>query len=323
MFGSESEFVRWLSAHARGRGAGLRLGIGDDSALVRPRPGFETILTTDLSIEGVHYVRALHPPRAVGHRALARALSDVAAMGGRPRFALLSLAVSSDVSRHWVEEFYAGLLALARRESVRLIGGDTAVVAGRGFADVVVVGEVAVGRALLRSGARPGDHIYVSGRLGLSALGLELLKSKRRRGLNAAVRAHLFPAPRVALGQFLAERRLASALMDLSDGLSLDLARLCQASGVGAQLRAECIPRAGFGGARRSLERALHGGEDYELLFTVPGHKISQMPASFRGVPLHSVGRMVAARGISLELPDGTRSTLAPQGYDHFRKQVP
>ena len=202
-----------------------------------------------MSIEGVHFTRRLHPPEAVGHRALARSLSDVAAMGGVPRYALVSLAISKGATREWVSAFYRGMLALARRFGVELIGGDTARVAERTFIDVLAAGEVPRGRALRRSGARMGDQIYVSGRLGLSALGLRLLRSRRggspppaEATAREAMHHHLYPIPQCALGRFLSERRLASALMDLSDGLSTDLARMCAASGVGARLWAEKIP---------------------------------------------------------------------------------
>ena len=173
-FQNEADFITWVRQRSPRRTAGLTLGIGDDAALVQVSPAQELILTTDMSIAGVHFLEDLHPPRAVGHRALARSLSDIAAMGGTPRFALLSLAISRHAGRAWLEGFYGGLFALARRFSVALIGGDTAVTTGPTTADVVVTGEVPRRQGLLRSGARAGDGIYVSGRLGLSALGSAL-----------------------------------------------------------------------------------------------------------------------------------------------------
>jgi thiamine-monophosphate kinase len=324
MFRSETEFVNWLKRLTRGRAAGLALGIGDDAALVRPRRGNEIILTTDLTIEGVHFLPKLHPPRSVGHRALARALSDVAAMGGRPRYALISLALSTRTSRSWVEEFYAGVSALATRTGVEIIGGDTALVRDKTFVDVVVVGEVPRGRALLRSGARPGDGIYVSGRLGLSALGLQVLKQSKSRASRAtakAVRAHLFPTPRLELGRFLQENRLATAMMDLSDGLSTDLARLSEASSVGATLWSERIPApAASMTSARALELALHGGEDYELLFTVRPGKARRIPARVCGVSLHQIGEVQRSHKLQIRQPNGCVVPLKPGGYDHFLK---
>lgn len=332
MFASESEFVRWLKRQSSGRAGGLRIGIGDDAALVEPRRGCEIILTTDLSIEGVHFLSQVHPARAVGHRALARSLSDVAAMGGTPRYALISLAISRQTTQAWLKEFYSGVFALARRFAVTVVGGDTALVNGATTVDVTVVGEVMKGKSLLRSGARPGDQLFVSGRLGLSALGLGLIRAGGRRKaalapgkLGDALRAHLYPQPRCKLGRFLGENKLASALIDLSDGLSSDLTRLCAASHVGARLVAEQIPIPTLASRGKlshdaALSLALNGGEDYELLFSVPPNKISRLPAAFLGVPLHHIGEVRIGRKILLSLPEGKEFPLRPAGYDHFRK---
>jgi thiamine-monophosphate kinase len=300
----------------------LRLGIGDDAALVKARYGHDIILTTDMSIEGVHFTCRLHPPRSVGHRALARSLSDIAAMGGTPRYALVSLALARRTTRAWVEDFYRGVAALAKRFGVALVGGDTALVAGRTMVDVIVAGEVPCGRALRRSGARPGDQIYVSGRLGLSALGLKVLRGAAlpaRSTATEAVRMHLYPEPRCALGKYLSERRMASALMDISDGLSLDLARLCEASDVGACLEVERLPGPRLEDRRKSLALALEGGEDYQLLFTVPASKVRQVPSHFRGVPLSLIGRIEQRRGVRLAGPDGRLKPLPSGGWDYFR----
>lgn len=334
MFKTESEFVSWLRSRLPGGARGLRLGIGDDAAVVRVAPGKDLILTTDLSIEGIHFSSGLHPPQSVGHRALARSLSDVAAMGGTPRFALVSLALSKSATRNWVEKVYAGLCALAERFGVEVIGGDTAVVSKRAFLDVVVAGEVARTKALRRSGARPGDQILVSGRLGLSALGLRLVHFGFRRGTpwhvaprikSEALRSYLYPEPRVALGKFLSERALASALIDLSDGLSTDLSHLCEASGVGACLWEKLIPMAELGASGRTsvvdkLDFALNGGEDYELLFAVPPHNVRHVPGRFAGIPLQRIGEIRSSRRLELVDSSGRVRTLTPAGHDHFRK---
>jgi len=337
LFLTENEFVQWLqllAAPARGHerarssrlGKGVNLGIGDDAALLAVKRGHELILTTDMSIEGVHFTRRLHPAEAVGHRALSRSLSDVAAMGGVPRYVLVSLAISKQIRRDWVSGFYRGLQALARRFGVQLVGGDTALVPGRTFIDVLVAGEVPKGKALRRSGARTGDQIFVSGPLGLSALGLRLLQSKRRgsrlrakAAAREAVHAHLYPEPQCALGRFLSGHGMASALIDLSDGLSTDLSRLCAASGVGARLWAAKIPGPNLPGAADSLQLALHGGEDYQLLFTVPQRKVSRLPSRFQGRPLYLLGEIEASKGIKLVMPEGKVHTLEPAGWDYFR----
>lgn len=339
MFRTETEFVTWLREHTPRSVRGLCLGIGDDAAIIEGCGGRDFILKTDMSIEDVHFRGRLHPPRSIGHRALARALSDVAAMGGTAKFALISLAVSRKAAQVWIKRIYAGILALADRFQVAVVGGDTAVVSGKTLIDVVVVGEVRRGGAVRRSGARPGDQLYVSGRLGLSALGLRRLRSsggprssdaQAHRAIRAirpveAIQAHLYPEPRCALGRYLSQKRLASALIDLSDGLSTDLGHLCRASGVGASVWAERLPLPEPEDGRRSraqepLELALHGGEDYELLFTVPPGRVAQVPSSFRGLPLHHIGEIRKSRHLILIWPDGKLVPLRPAGYDHFRK---
>ena len=326
MFQSEEKFVAWLGRRSRRRDDRVRVGIGDDAALVKVVPGQDLILTTDLSIEGRHFLRNLHPPRSVGHRALARALSDVAAMGGSPRFALVSIALSRPLSRAWIEEFYSGLLGLADRFGVAVVGGDTALVPAQATIDVVVAGEVSAGKALRRSGARAGDQLFVSGWLGLSAAGLRLLQARARRSRATveAIRAHLYPEPKCDLGRFLVRARLASAAIDISDGFSTDLGRLCAASGVGACLRAELLPRPdpGLLGID-TLDMALHGGEDYQLLFTVPPHRAAEIPSLFRGVPLRRIGEIQKTRGLRLVGLDGKRRPLRPRGWDYFRRFAP
>jgi len=260
-------------------GGGLVLGIGDDCAIFRSRGAREDLLfTTDLLIEGVHFRRDTHRARDAGWKALARGLSDIAAMGGEPDFFLLSLALPVWADTAWVNDFYRGLLRLAGRTGITLAGGDLAHSPSL-VCDIVVCGSAPRGKALRRDGARGGDALYVSGRLGGSALALSQA-SRARSG--TAWRRHLCPEPRLALGRFLRERLKASAAMDLSDGLSIDLARLCEASRVSAVIEAPPC----FGGA--SLEQALHGGEDYELLFTV--RPTTKVPARFEGLPLTRIG---------------------------------
>jgi thiamine-monophosphate kinase len=308
------------------------MGVGDDAAVVRVGRDRDLILTSDLSIEGVHFTARLHPGRSVGHRALARSLSDIAAMGGVPRFALISVVLPRAISRAWVEEFYRGVIDLARRFRVDVIGGDTSIARRTAMIDVTLAGDVARGGGLLRSGARPGDMIFVSGRLGQSARGLEILKSGARKSkrtreeaephseIVAALKAHLYPEPRCQLGRWLQRAGIPSALMDISDGLSTDLMRMCEASGVGAKVDAGRIPGPAGVSADHSLELALNGGEDYELLFAVPRRKVRKVPRTYRGVPLHCIGQMSRSRDVLLAHQDGRQSPLAPAGYDHFSK---
>ncbi len=303
MTASEAELLsRIQRAAAVPAGSQLKLGIGDDCAIFRPRGGSEDLLfTTDMLIENVHFRRSTHSAEDAGHKALARGLSDIAAMGGSPRFCLLSLAVPRWADRRWLDGFYRGFLRLARRSGAPLAGGDLAR-AARLFCDVTVCGATPRDQALLRSGARPGDTIYVSGRLGGSALGLAT-------GKGQAWKRHLRPEPRLALGRFLRERLSATAAMDLSDGLSLDLARMCIASRVSASIERPPV----FPGA--TLQQALHGGEDYELLFTLPPG--SRPPARFEGIPLTRIGAITRRGRASRVLLDG--EPLAAAGFDHFQ----
>ena len=322
-FESEDDFIAWVKQLAVQKGRGLRLGIGDDAAIVKVPPGHELILTTDMSIEDVHFSIAIHPPQAVGHRALARSLSDIAAMGGTPKYALISLVLSKSTGRAWIKGFYQGLMGLARRFDVAIIGGDTAVAPGHTMVDIMVAGECPQGKALRRSGAKPGEQIFVSGRLGLSAFGLRVLRSpalRRKPGTTAALRAHLYPYPQCALGRYLSHKGLATALMDLSDGLSTDLMRLCDASKVGARVFADRIPSPALPDSADSLHLALHGGEDYQLLFTVSPGKVSRIPRRFGQLALTCIGEIQPAPGIQLITADGKLCALKPLGFDHFAR---
>ncbi|HEY2844197.1 MAG TPA: thiamine-phosphate kinase [Bryobacteraceae bacterium] len=274
----ELDLVEWLRKHADTRGSRLVLGIGDDCAIFRPRPGEDLLFTTDQLIEDVHFLGKARA-ESVGERALARSLSDISAMGGEPRFCLVSLAAPKRKGGRWLQAFFRGLLRLARRTQTPLAGGDLSH-DDKVRCDVMVCGAVARGKALRRDGARPGDDLYVSGRLG--------------KPWDLRIQ------PRLALGQALVG--CATSCIDLSDGLSLDLHRLCTASRVAAQLERVPIHQ----GA--TLDRALHGGEDYELLFTLPHGKPS-LPRTTR------IGTIVrgAPGAVSFE-----GRNLKPRGYDHF-----
>jgi thiamine-monophosphate kinase len=301
------------------KGGGISVGIGDDAAVLRLPPHHEVLVTTDFSLEGVHFQREWHSPASVGHRCLARGLSDIAAMGGEPRAAFLSLALPGKLPQAWVDGFLRGLLRLARRFEVGLAGGDTSQSPAGVMADIIVLGSVPKGNAILRSGARPGDRIYVSGALGGSAAALRKMMAKPRRKLEPAdFPEHFFPEPRVPLGRYLREKGLASAMIDISDGLSTDLAHICEQSDVSAEIQGEAIPRALIGKPAKPVDPrcALHGGEDYELLFTVPRRK--NVPSRIAGIPVTCIGRITDGRKILLRDEQGTRE-FRPQGWEHFR----
>ena len=305
-----------------GSGAGVRLGIGDDCALLRVKAEEEVAVTTDLSIEGRHFLRELHPAEAVGHRALARGLSDIAAMGARPVAAFLSLGVPEELTRaagrkssSWVDRFLDGFLRLAAEHKTPLAGGDLAQ-SPIAMADIVLVGAVPRGTALLRSGARAGDVLYVTGWLGGSAAGLRRLMSRSLRSKKDELAAHLWPQPRIAQGARLRTRGVATAGIDISDGLSTDLTHLCDESSVGAEVDARLLPLS----AGATLEEALHGGEDYELLFTA--RAAARVPRQIAGVPVTRIGTMVRRRRgqTRVMLVDGPdRLPLEPHGWEHFR----
>jgi thiamine-monophosphate kinase len=324
------------------------LGIGDDCALLRVRAGEELAITTDLSLAGRHFRLDWHPADSVGHRTLARGLSDLAAMGARPVAAFLSLGLPAELVRNargqvfktnpsrntkakpWVDRFLDGFLALAEAHGVPLAGGDLAE-SPVAVADIVLIGAVRRGRALLRSRARPGDLLYVTGTLGAAAAGLARIgelagASRDKKGqktetpkipkqLNAALAAHLYPQPRVAQGLALVRRGLAHAAIDLSDGLSTDLNHLCTESGVAAEVDAAALPVA----EGATLEQALHGGEDYELLFTSGPQ--ARVPRALAGARVTRIGRMLRRRSgrpaVSLLKADGARA-LEARGWEHF-----
>jgi thiamine-monophosphate kinase len=336
---SEKKLIRRIRHLAEGRAAavsgtvtnivtslvtGIVSGIGDDCAVLRVPPGHELLVTTDFTLENVHFRRDWHRPEWVGRRCLTRGLSDIAAMGGEPRAAFLSLAVPRGVPQKWVDRFLRGLLDLAEEFKLPLAGGDTAESPGGILADIVVVGSVPKGKAVLRSGAKPGDQIYVTGELGGSAAALARLAGSKALGVEYS--RYLRPQARVAVGQSLRRRGVASAMIDLSDGLSTDLEHICQESHVGAEIEAEAIPRAqlrlgkvgrkvGRGKKRVALELALHGGDDYELLFTSGAAVTSQVA----GVPVTRIGRIVRSAGMRLIGADGKRQPLQAAGWEHFR----
>ncbi len=324
-----------LIQHIRARAAAspspsLRLGIGDDCAILRSRPGEEIVVTTDLSLEGRHFRRNWHPAASIGHRALARGLSDIAAMGARPLAAFLSLALPAAVAKNaaWVDSFLDGLLTLAKLHRVPLAGGDTSeAVNDAVIADIVLLGAAPAGRALRRSTAHIGDAIYCTGSLGGAAAELANLAANPRSFARAkadGAHPHLFPQPRLAVGQALLRKKLVSACIDLSDGLSTDLAHLCEASGVAAEIDASSLPIHPLAlqlSPDDRLHAALNGGEDYELLFTAT--PATRMPRTIAGIAITRIGRITNRRPraslMTLIDTEGHRTALHPHGWEHFR----
>jgi thiamine-monophosphate kinase len=366
----------------------LKLGIGDDAAVISLASRTEWVLSCDTFLENVHFRLSTHPPDSVGYKALARATSDLAAMGATPRFFLLTLALPSGAARtsgfpksgalrfaktfsplnshsqtgqtapgrsfvgrgvshdktsapgsgalapevpseSWLNAFLKGMARASRELGITVIGGDTTQ-SRTIFISITVLGEITRGRALTRSGARPGDIIYVSGKLGRAQLGLELVLRGRARNrqLRALVQPHLYPKIQIALGSWLAQHRIATSAMDLSDGLSTDLARLCAASQVGAKIYASKIPTAAIPSAAAGelgkpkldpLQLALHGGEDYELLFTVSPRQARKLGRAPGATALTKIGAITRDRELILVNPNGRERPLKSQGWDPFR----
>jgi thiamine-monophosphate kinase len=313
----------------------ITLGIGDDCAILRPPAGCEVLVTTDFTLEGRHFRRDRHPPESVGHRCLARGLSDLAAMGATPLAAFLSLALPGTMlaessGRDWIARFFSGLRALGDMHGVPLAGGDTSESPGGKngliLADIVLVGAAPRGEALRRSGGVAGDALYITGHLGGAAAELATMLKRQRRILSVETtegHPHLFPEPRLDVGESLLRRKLASACIDVSDGLSTDITHLCRASGVCAEIEQTALPIHPLArklGTAAALQAALHGGEDYELLFTVPASV--PIPSSLAGVPITRIGSLKNRRSgrplMTMLTPDGSRVDLQPGGWEHF-----
>lgn len=312
----EKDLIARIQQMARSRRAGaVRLGIGDDCAVVRPPRGHELLVTTDFSLEGTHFRGEWHSAESVGHRCLCRGLSDIAAMGGQPLATFLSLAAPVDVPQKWIDGFLSGFLALARHTGTTLAGGDIAQSRYGILADVMVMGSIPVGRAIPRSGARPDDIIYVTGALGGSASILRRLYAGERRLPDPKAksdRKHFFPEPCLAVGRYLRERKLAHAMIDISDGLSTDLHHICKASGVGAVINELLVPLA----AGAHIHDALHGGEDYELLFTAK--KSAKIPVEIHGVPVTEIGWVTREKKVMLTDLRRKGRRLEVRGWEHF-----
>jgi thiamine-monophosphate kinase len=306
------------------RDPAVRLGVGDDGAVVAPAAGCDLVVSVDMLVEGRHFLADVDPA-TLGHKTLAINLSDMAAMGAKPRWALLAVALP-DFDERWLAGFTRGLFALADRFDVALIGGDTT--RGPRNLCLTIIGDVPAGSALVRGGAKPGDDIYVSGTLGDAALALAVLQGKSSLGDAdfALARARLeTPEPRVALGERL--RGVASAAIDISDGLTGDLRHILDSSGVGATIDVALVPRSSrltmlIDGSARELGLAclLAGGDDYELCFTAAVSSRDAIAAIARDVdvPLARIGSVAAGTGLVVRDERGAPLATLPRSFDHF-----
>jgi thiamine-monophosphate kinase len=307
------------------------VGPGDDAAVIEPERGALDVLTTDAVIDGVHFDTAFVPPEAIGHRALAVNLSDLAAMGAMPRAALLSFVLPGDLAVSMIDGILDGLLALAAVHRVALVGGNITRSPGPLMIDVTAIGSVRPRRVLTRGGARPGDEVYVTGTIGGPVVGLSVLRASGRADLNVGAygrdeEKYLRPQPRVRAGMLLGRNRAASACIDLSDGLADGLRQIAAASNVGISVDGGCIPFADgvldFHGARGAdaLGAAIAGGDDYELLFTTRPSwrgRLRAVRAQAGDVPITKIGVVTKDRSLVLRTREGARDL--PAGFEHFR----
>ena len=333
----EFDLIRALKKRYGTTSARIVRGIGDDAAVIASGRN-RYLLTTDLLAEGIHFDRRTAAFTDIGFRAAAANLSDIAAMGGTPEYLLVALAIPRDAIGRQVRQLYDGMMAACRPHRVNLIGGDTSASRSGWFVNLMLVGSAAGGRLLFRSGAKEGDDLYVTGTLGDSRAGLQLLQ---RRGMAPApslqaahrrflTQRHLRPTARIREGRWLSKARWATSAIDLSDGLSGDLRHLCAESGVGALIELAALPvssacrRYAVSVKKDPTAFALAGGEDYELLFTVSArHRArferASMQQHFR---MTKVGRMTAAKeGLRMTLPDGRQRPLPCSSYEHFRSR--
>lgn len=345
---NEFDFIKKIGERAKhGNSSGLVRGIGDDAAVFRSFTGNDVVVSTDLLVEDIDFRRDTTRPDLLGHKALAVSLSDIAAMGARPRWALLSIGLPNEIwESGFVDNFYAGFFQLAKRYGVALIGGDVSRTPDKIVIDSIVIGECPAEREVFRAGARPGDQIFVTGFLGDAAAGLRLLErgarlpagnetepfpyanleqSHDRHSIDHLLLRQLRPEPRVGWGLLIGEKQLATAMIDISDGLSSDLNHLCTESKVGALINASEIPIDSVVTeltGRRALDPlmlALHGGEDFELLFAVKPENASRLPTRVDGVSVTRIGEITAA-GEGVRISEGPRTwNLEPGGWEHFK----
>jgi thiamine-monophosphate kinase len=309
---------------------GVVKGIGDDCAVFRSSSGRVLLLTTDMLVEDIHFLRNTITPYQLGRKAVAVNLSDIAAMGGRPLVILISLALPAQTEVEEMQEFYRGMSDICGLYGVNIVGGDTVASPDNLIINVSLIGEADEHEILYRSGARPGDKIYLTGPVGDSSAGLSILKheiSAPESLCGHFVKAHNEPEPLIETGKMIAGSRLATAMIDLSDGLLSDLGHICQESRVGALLFRDKLPlsreleslaaHAGFD----PFDFALSGGEDYVLLVTVPGAKTRDFELACKAripSPLFLIGDIREEKGISITNADGSVEELAPKGFDHF-----
>jgi thiamine-monophosphate kinase len=318
---SEFDFIQQLR---RKQNSALRtphstLGIGDDAAVIKQNSKMDLVVSTDLLVEDIDFRLDWTKPEFLGHKVLAVSLSDIAAMGARPLYSLLSIGVPKKIWRtKFLDRFYEGWFMLAEKYNVQLIGGDVSRTTDKIFIDSIAIGETKRGKAVLRSGANVGDLVFVTGKLGGAAAGLKLLENGIRNKSNKLILKQLCPDTRVEIGEIIGSKNLATAMIDISDGLSSDLNHLCNESNIGAIIEADKIPLYSFSDKNEELNFALNGGEDFELLFTAKPGKVKKLKNELADFSITQIGATTEkSENISIII-NGRKKILKPGGFIHF-----
>jgi thiamine-monophosphate kinase len=302
-------------------------GIGDDCCVFKTSAGLVTLFTTDMLVEDIHFLRKAITPYKLGRKSVAVNISDIAAMGGTPREAVVSIAIPETLEVEYVDAVYDGMKSTAKEFDVNLLGGDTTASPGPLVVNVALVGEAMEDEILYRSGARVGDVVFLTGTVGSSAAGLDMILAKRAfKEAGPLLDAHYDPRPHVKAGRIIAGMKTAGALIDVSDGVAADLGHICRESGVGATIEEPSIPMTNLFRSYCTqfdldpLELALHVGEDYVLLGTVPGQKVDKLEGALKtaGCEFFAIGTIAAEAGLRLRGADGCLRAIRPGGWDHF-----
>ena len=333
----EFGLISWIRGKMPLRDSNIAAGIGDDAAVIKPPKRSVCLVTTDILIEDIHFKLDYTDPLRLGKKALSINLSDIAAMGGFPQYFLLSMGLPLHLPFRWVEELFCGIQQVAEQYDLSLIGGDTSL-ARKLSINITLIGRGKAGEIIYRNGAQAGDQIMVTGTLGNAALGLRILKSHggdssiSRAGdsdLAELIEKHLSPIPRIAEGRLIAKNHLASAMIDISDGLMADLGHILEESHAGAKIWISQLPlseayrRKAPQYTSSDIDLAISGGEDYELLLTTPREKGEKLLGLFRksGLKITPIGEIVDPRyGLKLFMDDGREYRPREKGYDHFKK---
>jgi thiamine-monophosphate kinase len=325
----EFGFIDKLKGGAISRGDSVIKGIGDDCAVIKLSSGKALLITTDILVEDIHFIRDLIPPYLLGRKSMAVNISDIAAMGGIPREAVISAAIPNSVSVEFLESLNDGFQSIAREFEINIVGGDTSGSPDRLVINIALIGEAFEDEILYRSGAKPGDTIFLTGTVGSSAAGLDaLLKGHTEPEWQNLIEAHNNPAPHIAAGRLISGLKLAHSLIDISDGLVSDLGHICDESGVGAVISLDSIPVSDS--TAKYIRRfkldfdktTLLSGEDYILLGTMPPDSLAIARDSLKsaGCGFYPIGEITANRGIALREADGSIKAITNRGFDHFKK---